>query len=104
VKSKLKQQGYLAVDSTVDPQILIWENLGLPRTYHLKQFLLGFVIVFSIMLVSFGGQYYFSNLEKDLVDIVRSDCSGEKIYDMDKALVDHFVDSRYRQGLMHCYC
>jgi hypothetical protein len=78
--------------------------LGLPRTYHLKQTLLGFATVAFIMLISFGGQYYLSNLEKDLVDIVRSDCSGESLYDMDKALVDHYVESKYKQGLMHCYC
>lgn len=104
VKNKLKQRGYLSVHSTVDPQLLIWENLGLPRRYHLQQHILGFVVVVLIMMVSFGGQYYLSNLEKDLVDIVRSDCSGESRYDIDQAFVDHYVAHKYRQGLMNCYC
>jgi hypothetical protein len=65
---------------------------------------MGLVIVMILFLISFGGQYYLSNLEKDLVDIVRSDCSGEDLYDIDKAFVDHYVEQKYRQGLMNCYC
>jgi hypothetical protein len=104
VRNKLKQRGFLRVNTTVDPQILIWENLGLPQSYHMKQHILGFIVVFAIMAISFSGQYYLSNIEKDLVDMARSDCSGESQYDIDKAFGDYYAAPQQRQGLMNCYC
>jgi len=35
------------------------------------------VVLGLVFAMSFGGQYYMSNIQKDLTDIVKSDCTGE---------------------------
>ncbi len=58
-KKKLLQKGYLSVQETTDPKIIIWENLAVK---NLKNFLIGsqtFMIGFMILFVGFWGQVYF---------------------------------------------
>lgn len=82
-RKQLIQKGYLTITDTVDPQILIWENLGVKSWTHCKAGLRTWALMVVLLVFSFWGQYYFANLEKDLTGLVRSDCSGESSYNID---------------------
>jgi len=94
LKGKLKQKGYLTVKHTVDPQILIWENLGISKLKYIKYLFMNFIVLGLIFGMSFGGQYYMSNIQKDLTDMVKSDCTGESQFNIDKAWLDVKLDPK----------
>ena len=62
---------------TVNPIAIVWENIGTRFTKNLKFSLYSIMSGLLIIVCSFWGLYYFSNLEKDMARSIRSDCSGE---------------------------
>lgn len=56
------------------------------------------------LLISYFGQVYFQQIEKDLAAEDISDCEGETFYNIDQALKDFKQPTMYSIGLMSCYC
>lgn len=48
----------------------------MPFKLKCKMFIFNWFFVFFVLFVSFWGQYYFSNVEKDYNNYKRSDCIG----------------------------
>jgi hypothetical protein len=103
-KKQLIRKGFLTVESPVDPQIIVWENLGISCWSRCAHRMITSMLVLMVLLVGFGGQVYLSNLEKDYNDIVRSDCKSESFYNIDQAWLDYKAPQKQRMGIMNCYC
>ena len=103
-RKKLLQKGFPAIREVVDPQTVIWENLGVSFAYRCNQNMKTYMVILATLFVSFWGFYYFQTIEKDLVSMVRSDCQGEAAYDIDIAWLDNQKPYKYKLGEMNCYC
>ena len=64
IKRKLVGEGFLQLEESVDPQSIIWENLGTQLTYKISRYILIFLIFVIFFGVSFYGMYNFTNIEK----------------------------------------
>lgn len=93
------------VNEAVDPKIIAWENLGISFARKCAFRAITAFLLLAALAVSFGGHIYFSNLEKDYDTLIRSDCTGEAVYDIDKAWLDiKKTNVKERLGIMNCYC
>ena len=103
-RKKLLQKGFPSIREVVDPQTVIWENLGVSFAQRCNQNMKTYMVVLMTLFISFWGFYYFQTIEKDLVSMVRSDCQGESSYDIDIAWLDNQKPYKYKLGEMNCYC
>ena len=103
-KKRLIQKGFLKFEETVDPQIILWENLGVSLGQKWKYRIMSFCLIFLTLAVSFVGQYYFQRIEKSEIDLMKSDCQGEVWFTQDHAWIDNKREPYHQLGLMNCYC
>jgi len=100
-KKKLLAQGYYDIGDTVDPDNLIWENIGSTKS---SKFIRWFGAL-SISLMLFAVCFYFylqtAYLERTKVDLNLSTC-GEPFYTTMAAWDD--MRSEEPQGYLNCFC
>ena len=73
-KRKLKSSGFPILEDAVDPECIIWENIGAKKSHHCKMWLASILLAFMFLAISFYGMHFMANKEKDRVDFVKSDC------------------------------
>ena len=104
-KQKLLRQGYLDVIEAIDPYIINWEHVGITTWQVAKLNTITTLLVVLMLVISFVGHWYLSQLQKDFSNLQRSDCSAESYYDIDMAWIDQkFTSEENQQGILHCYC
>lgn len=103
-KKRLLNKGNITVVTTVDPEIILWENLGVHLHQKCCNWLLVMLVMLLIFIVNFWGQVYFQLVEKSMIDVIKSDCQGEDYYNIDNVLADYKRPEKYMLGEMHCYC
>jgi len=79
-RKKLLQKGYYNVGDTVDPECIIWENLGTSTCSKVLRWVGAGTVCLLLCAISFYGVLQVSNHEKDYVKYMKSDCSGEASY------------------------
>ena len=87
-RKKLLQKGYYHIGEAVDPDNITWENLGISVRSKTLRWLGATVVLLILCIISFSGVLQMSNLEKDYVHYMRSDCSGGQKFSQDWALAD----------------
>jgi hypothetical protein len=73
-KKRLLRTGTISAIEAVDPQIILWENLGVSPFYRACEYLKIGTVMLCIFIVNFLGMLYFQFLEKDLVGIQINAC------------------------------
>jgi hypothetical protein len=54
-KMKLLNKGFYAIEGAVDPETILWENLGTPAIKKAKRFTLNFFVIIAVFAISFFG-------------------------------------------------
>lgn len=103
-RKKLLQKGYYHVGEAVDPDNITWENLGISARSKTLRWLGAAIVLLILCVISFSGVLQMSNLEKDYVHYMKSDCSGRSTFSQDLALADIIRPQKQQLGLMNCYC
>ena len=101
---KLLEEGQYSVSPAVDPQTIVWENLGTPTPTKVKRMAFTIMFTVSIFLASFFGIWGISLFEKLRNDWGLSECNGEDVFMNQVAFDDYMNPKPLKNGLMHCYC
>jgi hypothetical protein len=64
IKRKLVGEGFLQLEESVDPQSIIWENLGFQFYKKVFRILIIFLLFLIFFVISFYGMFNFTNIEK----------------------------------------
>ena len=92
------------IESSVDPETILWENLGMPKGKRIRRIGLTIGLTALVMGISFFGIWSISLFEKMRFEWVQSECNDDT-YDIETALEDYSKTKRYQKlGLMNCYC
>jgi hypothetical protein len=74
-KKKLLNKGYYDLVDTVDPDNLIWENIGSSKTSKAKRWIGAISIALMLFAVCFYFYFQTAYLERQRVDLNLSTCS-----------------------------
>lgn len=88
-KKRLVQDGNLTINETVDPQIILWENIGIRMWSNIYNRAFVFTAVVGTLIFSYCGQYYWQFIAKSLKDFRKSECSVEDIFANDEVWLDY---------------
>lgn len=94
----------MKIKDVVDPQIVIWENVGVSQMQKMYNRVVTASVMVVCLLISYGGHYYFQRIAKDLKEFEKSECSGTDWVTIDRAFSDHSRPRQYQLGEMNCYC
>lgn len=94
----------MTIRDTVDPQIILWENIGISKMNNLINRTFVFFAVVGTLIFSYIGQYYWQFIAKSLKDFRKSECSAEDLFTNDEVWLDHMQPNTYQLGQMDCYC
>ena len=94
----------MTIRDTVDPQIILWENIGISKMNNLFNRTFVFFAVVGTLIFSYIGQYYWQFIAKSLKDFRKSECSAEDLFTNDEVWLDHMQPNTYQLGQMDCYC
>ena len=86
---KLLNKGFYAVDGAVDPETILWENLGTPVSKKATRWTSNLIVIILVFTVSFFGLWGIAQFEKLYSHWVKSDCSGNERYTIENAFIDH---------------
>jgi hypothetical protein len=86
------ESAFLSAEPTVDPETIIWENLGVPNLINKTR--IGKNACFSIMvgIISLSGITAIALFEKHNYNWDKNDCQGNSIYEIDHAINDYHLD------------
>jgi hypothetical protein len=101
---KLLNKGFYAIEGAVDPETILWENLGTPASIKAKRFCLNFIVIIIVFAVSFFGLWGIQLFEKLYNKWVKTDCTGNEFFTIDNAYTDFMLPEQDQQGLIYCYC
>lgn len=97
-------QGYYQLKDIVDPENILWENVGVPFRGSLYRWI-GFIFASIIfMAISLSGVYFITETEVTWMQYVKSHCQGGDTYSQSDAYFDFIKDNAEQKGVMHCYC
>lgn len=94
----------LSAQAAVDPETIVWENLGTPAPIKRKRAWDATTFTISVFLTSFIGIAAIALYEKEHRNWHKGECNGESFYGIDQATDDYRLDWPHQQGLMQCYC
>lgn len=103
-KKRLIQEGDMKVRDVVDPQIVLWENVGVSDAQKIEHRILTIVTMIICLAISYIGHYYFQRVAKDLQEFDVSECSDSDWVKIDSAYYDFVRPKQYELGQMNCYC
>lgn len=103
-KGKLLGSGQLKVIEPNDPNIILWENMGVGMVEKIKNRVYTISMLPISLAFCYVGQYYWQRIAKSLKDLERSECLPGELFDMDDAWIDHLLPMEYKLGKMNCYC
>jgi len=87
-KKRLVQDGNLTINETVDPQIILWENIGISMGSNIYNRAFVFTAVVGTLIFSYCGQYYWQFIAKSLKDFRKSECSNKDLFANDEVWLD----------------
>jgi len=87
----LLDKGFYAVEGSVDPATVLWENLGTPIYKKLGRWFGTGSVVFLVLMISFFGLWGIAIFEKLHKQWIRQDCTGNEYYDIDNAFEDFLL-------------
>lgn len=94
----------MKIKDVVDPQIVLWENVGVSQNQKMKNRVLTAVVMFFCLMISYTGHYYFQRIAKELKSFEKSECAGSDWVTIDHAYIDYLQPKQYKLGNMNCYC
>lgn len=103
-KKKLLRKGFYKIEETVDPETIIWENLGHKLTSKMKYWLGTLFISALVFSVSFAGFWAMALIEKNRVKYVKSDCLDHLKIDLESAYQDFMMPEQDQKGYFNCFC
>lgn len=98
------QEGNMTINDTVDPQIILWENIGLSNFSQNMNRAYVINAVFWTIFFSYCGQYYWQFIAKTLKQFKKSECGAEELFTNDEVWLDFVEPNMYQLGQMDCYC
>ena len=101
---KLLNKGFYAIEGAVDPETILWENLGTPASKKAKRFSLNFMVIIAVFAVSFFGLWGLQLFERLFNKWVKTDCTGNEFFTIENAYSDFLLPEDEQQGLIYCYC
>lgn len=101
---KLLNKGFYAIEGAVDPETILWENLGTPASKKAIRVTLNLFVIVLVFLVSFFGLWGIAQFEKLHNKWVKTGCEGNDIFKIDNAFADLELPENEQQGLVYCYC
>jgi hypothetical protein len=103
---RLLNKGVYNISHSVDPSIILWENVGEPFKSKVQRCFKAYSVSVIIFAVTFFGFWAIQLFEKLRWSWVLSDCSGNDWYWIDDAFEDYSKPHKENQmqGLMECYC
>jgi hypothetical protein len=101
---KLLNKGFYAVEGAVDPETILWENLGTPVAKKASRWTANLMVIIFVLAASYFGLWGISRFENLYKHVVKSDCSGNEYFKIDNAYADHLLEENDQQGLINCYC
>ena len=97
-KKRLVQEGNMVINETVDPQIIMWENIGISMYTQIKNQLFVMNAVFWSLFFSYCGQYYWQYIAKSLKAFKKSECGAEELFTNDEVYLDYVEPNMYQLG------
>ena len=85
---KLLNKGFYAFEGAVDPETILWENLGTPAKKKAMRFSLNFMVIILVFVVSFFGLWGIQLFERLYNKWVKTDCSGNETFSIEHAFAD----------------
>ena len=104
-KRKLKNSGFPILEDAVDPECIIWENIGARKSQHCVTWTANALLAAALLAASFCGMYFLACKEKDRIDFFKSDCQIQDRITKQQAYDDFKMGNKaQQQGLMNCFC
>ena len=104
-KRKLKNSGFPILEDAVDPECIIWENIGARKSYHGSMWTANALLAAVLLAASFYGMYFLACKEKDRIDLFKSNCQIQDRITKQQAYNDFKMENKaQQQGLMNCFC
>ena len=98
------QEGNMTINDTVDPQIILCDNIGLSNFSQNMNRAYVINAVFWTIFFSYCGQYYWQFIAKTLKQFKKSECGAEELFTNDEVWLDFVEPNMYQLGQMDCYC
>lgn len=87
----LLEKGLYYVQGSVDPETVLWENLGTPFRKKVGRNCLSVVVIIMVLAVSYFGLLGIKSFEALHNQFVKSDCSGNEYYSIQNAYDDFLL-------------
>jgi hypothetical protein len=86
---QLMEKGIYNVSAAMDPETILWENLGTPKRTKALRTIATLAFCVCIFSTSFAGIWAIQLFEKMHVSWVRSECNDD--YSIQSAFIDHLL-------------
>ena len=89
---RLDETAIVQVQPAVDPETIMWENLGTPMPIKRKRIMDSTIFTISVFLLSFIGIVLLALFEKVRTNWDKNDCQGSSFFTNDQAIIDFYLD------------